>query len=82
MTIEITSRDGKETVSGAYRVEPRSLMQLNQIFSKEPFVQIRDYHEAGFAAAAYAVIHADTRLYAVGYVISNDNNTLTISLPR
>jgi hypothetical protein len=82
VTIDITSQDGKKTVSAAYRVGPHSLMQLNQIFSKEPFIQIRDYHETGFAAAAYAVIHADTRLYAVGYVISNDNNTETISLPR
>jgi len=46
-----------------------------------PFDAVRS-HNGTATAAASATIVSSTRLYAIGWVISNQNNTVTISQPR
>jgi hypothetical protein len=77
MTVAVTSQDGSATVTESYALPPRSYSQINDMFKQEPWSTI---NRGG--AAASATITSDTRLLAMAYVISDYNNSLTISLPR
>ncbi len=81
VTLTVTSADGLSTVSSPVTVPAHSPVQINDIFSSPPFDAIRA-HNGTTTAAARATIVSTTRLYAIGWVISNQNNTVTISEPR
>jgi hypothetical protein len=81
VTLTVTSADGLSTVSSPVTVPAHSPLQVNDIFSSSPFDAIR-VHNGTTTAAARATIVSTTRLYAIGWVISNQNNTVTISEPR
>jgi hypothetical protein len=81
--ISITSSDGKVTRSNSVTVPPRSFMQINELFRQpewQDFLQAAGEHQR-LNPAARASLRATTRLYALGYVISWINNTVTVSLP-
>jgi hypothetical protein len=88
VTVAITPADGTSPVSLDVVVPAHDLVQINDVFSHPPFDAVRAANGAGVAysamktAAARATVRSTTRLYAVGWVISNQNNTVTISLPR
>lgn len=83
VAISITSADGKLTWTSTVTVPPRSFHQINQLFEQPEW---KDFPRAAGQyqlenPAARATIRATTRLYALGYVISWINNTVTVSLP-
>ena len=80
VTVSITSQDGMTTRSAEYVVPAHSLVQLNDLFVTEPWDAIRAIQRGG--SAATAIIKSDTRLLALAYVISNEDNSLTISVPH
>lgn len=82
VNVTVSSADNRTVVTQTYEVPPRGLLQLNDIFSKEPWHDIRVANGRLPSGAASATIIGDTRLYAVAYVISWYNNSLTVSLPR
>ncbi len=87
ITVSIVSQDGSSTQSMSYEVAGRSYNQINDLFSQEPWSAIRTANAGiqtsfGGGAAASATITSDKRLLAMAYVISDHNNSLTISLPR
>jgi len=82
VTVTITSADDGLAESQDFDVPARGLLQVNDLFSKEPWADIRVANSHLHTGAASATITGDTRLYAVAYVISSYNNSLTISLPR
>ena len=81
VTLTVTSADGASTASSSVTVPAHAPLQVNDIFSTPPFDVIRA-HNGDTTAAARATIVSTTRLYAIGWVISNQNNTVTISEPR
>ncbi len=81
VTVTVTSADGTSSANVAIGLPAHSVTQLNDIFSSPPFDTIRA-HNGTTTAAARATIVSTTRLYAIGWVISNQNNTVTISEPR
>jgi len=81
VTLRVISADGASSASQAINVPAHAVMQLNDIFSAPPFDAVRS-HNGTLTAAASASIVSSTRLYAIGWVISNQNNTVTISQPR
>lgn len=81
--ISITSSDGNVTRTNTVTVPPRSFLQINQLFYRpewQDFLQAGGQHQR-LNPAARATIRATTRLYALGYVISWINNTVSVSLP-
>lgn len=84
VTVSVTSQDGSAMATADYVLPPHSYNQANDLFSQESWLRIRvaNGHIQGGGAAAAATIRGDTRLLAMAYVISNNNNSLTISLPR
>ncbi len=85
VTVTITSQDGGTTVSDSLLLPARSYNQLNDLFSQQPWRAISEANGLMIpccGAGASAVITSDHRLLAMSYVISNNNNSLTISLPR
>ncbi len=82
VTVIVATGDGGTVHSQTYEVPARGLLQLNDIFTKAPWTAIRVANGHFQTAAASATVVADTQLYAVAYVISSYNNSLTISLPR
>ena len=84
VTVSVTSQNGLTTAAENYVFPPRSYNQVNDLFSQESWSPIRvaNGHIQGGGAAASATIRSDTRLLAMAYVISNNNNSLTISLPH
>jgi hypothetical protein len=84
VTVTVTSQDGLQTATRSFPLQPRSYNQVNDLFSQEPWVAVAAANEASPSggAAASARIVGDARLLAMGYVISNNNNSLTISLSR
>lgn len=84
VSVAIVSQDGLTMHTEQYVFSPRSYNQLSDVFARPPWSEIRTANlriPFGGAAAA-ATITSDTRLVGMAYVISNDNNSLTISLPR
>ena len=82
VTVSVLSQDGSVTEAASYVLPARSYNQVNDLFSEEPWAAIRIANHGIEGAAAVATISSDTRLLAMAYVISNYNNSLTISLPR
>jgi hypothetical protein len=84
VTVSVTSQDGLTTVTGSYEFPSHSYNQVNDLFSQEPWtaIYIANGHIQFGGAAAAATIRSDTRLLAMAYVISDYNNSVTISLPR
>jgi hypothetical protein len=81
VTLTVSSADGLSSANTSIAVPAHSVAQLNDIFSSQPFDAIRT-HNGTATAAASATVVSTTRLYAIGWVISNQNNTVTISTPR
>jgi hypothetical protein len=81
VTLTVTSADGLSSANLSVDVPAHSVSQLNDIFSSPPFDAVRAHNSAATAAASATVV-STTRLYAIGWVISNQNNTATISVPR
>ena len=84
VTVLVSLQDGSTLGPASYVLSPRSYNQVNDLFSREPWSAFYDANGAPLhgGAAAAATISSDTRLLAMAYVISNNNNSLTISLPR
>ena len=84
VSVVVVSQDGLTTRTEDYVFEPRSYNQLGDLFAQAPFAEIRAANERSpfGAAAATSTITGDTRLVAMAYVIGNEDNSLTISLPR
>lgn len=86
VTVSIKSQDGLTTIEADYAFAPRSYNQINDVFAREPWSAVRVANERipvyGGGAAASATISSDTRLLAMAYVISNNNNSVTVSLAR
>ncbi len=81
VTITVKPADGSAGATATVPVPAHSAYQLNDIFSSPPFDAVRT--ENGDAnVAATATIASTTRLYAIGWVISNENNTVSISVPK
>lgn len=80
--VAIQSQDGLTTLTETFVLAPRSYNQMNDAFSREPWSAIRTANQEIGGAAAAATVSSDTRLLAMAYVISNYNNSVTISLPR
>ena len=81
VTVAITSEDGTVSQSADYDVPAHGIIQINDLFSMEPWTAIRTANTFANAGAT-AIIKSDTRLLALAYVISNENNSLTISVPH
>ena len=81
VTLAVSSADRLSSASQTIAVPAHSLAQVNDIFSAAPFDAVRTRNGTATAAAG-ASITSTTRLYAIGWVISNQNNTVTISTPQ
>ncbi len=81
VTISVYSADGASPLIVHVTVPARTVSQINDIFSTS-FANVRARNAALKAAAARATIVSTTRLYPLAYVISNQNNTVSLSLPR
>ncbi len=81
VTISVYPADGASPLIAHVTVPARTVSQINDIFSTY-FSSVRARNEALKAVAARATIVATTRLYPLAYVISNQNNTVSLSLPR
>lgn len=83
VTVSLFPADGSSPVVSRLTVPARTVTQINDIFAPAFFgAAVRTRNDALKAAAARATIVSTTRLYSLAYVISNQNNTVTISLPR
>ena len=85
VTVAVTSQDGSSTVTASLVLPPRSYNQITDLFSESPWSAIalaNSNIRFGGGGAAFATVTGDTRLLAMAYVISNNNNSLTIALPR
>lgn len=82
VTVSLFPADGSSPVVSRFTVPARTVSQINDIFAPASFGAVRTRNDALKAAAARATIVSTTRLYPLAYVISNQNNTVTISLPR
>jgi hypothetical protein len=81
VTLRVASQDGGETATAQFDVGARSLLQLNDLFAREPWSTVRranGYDRGG----ATATLSSDTRLLAIAYVIGNYDNSVTVSTPR
>ena len=82
ITLSIASQDGLTVQPASYAIPPRAILQLNDLFRQDPWTVIRAANRVVHAAGATAATRSDTRLLVLAYVISNDNNSLTVSVPR
>ena len=82
-TVDVTyfAADGTAWPARRYQVGAHSLLQTNDVFSGD-LASLRAYNVGLPAAAARATLRSNTRLYALSYVISNLNNTVTVGTPR
>lgn len=81
-TLNLSSQDGSVTESAQVVIPPHTYFQINDVFSREPWSAVRTANHAKNVAGSTARVTSDTRLLALVYVIGNDNNSLTISVPR
>ena len=82
VTLSLFPADGSSPVISTFTVGARTVFQPSDIFAPRYFGSVRTRNEALKAAAARATIVSTTRLYPLAYVISNQNNTVSLSLPR
>ncbi|MDL2719187.1 MAG: hypothetical protein PT977_15705 [Acidobacteriota bacterium] len=81
VTISVFPADGSSPVVTRVTVPEHTVSQINDIFATY-FPAVRARNDVLKAAAARATIVSTTRLYPLAYVVSNQNNTVTLSLPR
>ena len=82
VTLSLFPTDGSSPVVSTFTVDARTVFQINDIFAPRYFGAVRTRNDALKAAAARTTIVSTTRLYPLAYVISNQNNTVSLSLPR
>jgi hypothetical protein len=83
ITLSLFPADGSSPTVSRFTVPAHTASQINDIFAPAFFgAAVRTRNDALKAAASRATIVSTTRLYPLAYVISNQNNTVTISLPR
>ena len=81
MTVHFTGADGVTTADVGVFVPARGIAQLTDVF-RNAAAAVKAANHAANASAARAHVTSSTRFYALAFVISNDNNTAGISLPR
>lgn len=81
ISVHFTAADGVTTADVGVFVPPRGIAQLTDVF-RNAAATVKAANDAASASAARAHITSSTRFYALAFVISNDNNTAGISLPR
>jgi len=84
VVVTITAQDGVTSSSAALTLPPRSYNQLDDLFSTAPWTDIREANLStpfGGASASASVV-SEGRLLALAFIISNENNSLTISVPH
>jgi hypothetical protein len=81
MSVHFTGADGVTTADVGVFVPARGIAQLTDVF-RNAAAAVKAANHAANASAARAHITSSTRFYALAFVISNDNNTAGISLPR
>lgn len=79
VTVQVTTADGTRVITDTLTVDPHSVIQLNDVFGT-CWASARE-HNANQATAARLLIQSSTRLYALAWVISEDNNTVGVSTP-
>ncbi|MEO8056071.1 MAG: hypothetical protein ABI768_13015 [Acidobacteriota bacterium] len=82
VTVSVFPADGSAPTVASVVVPGRTVLQSNDIFGSAYFGAVRVKNDELKAVAARATITATTRLYPLAYVISNQNNTVSLSLPR
>ncbi len=80
--VTITGADGSVTRTAQYTVPARSVVQINNLFSHDPWTDIRTDNHAKNATAARGTVTATQRFFAAAYLISNDNQTMGICFPK
>ena len=81
MTVQLTSADGGSAQSVSVYVSARGIAQLTDVF-RNGGAAVKAANDSKGASAARAHVSSSTRFYALAYIISNDNNTVGIGLPR
>jgi hypothetical protein len=81
ISVHFTAADGVTTADVGVFVPARGIAQLTDVF-RNAAAAVKAANHAANASAARAHITSSTRFYALAFVISNDNNTAGISLPR
>ena len=81
MTVQLLSADGSSAQSVSVYVPARGISQLTDVF-RNGGTSVKAANDARGASAARARVSSSTRFYALAYIISNDNNTVGIGLPR
>jgi hypothetical protein len=82
VTVSVFPADGSAPTVVSVMVPGRTVLQSNDVFGSAYFGAVRVKNDALKAVAARATITSTTRLYPLAYVISNQNNTVSLSLPR
>jgi hypothetical protein len=77
--VEVTAADGAVVHSEVIVVAAHSLLQLDDVFASR-WRSVRDHNGYQLSAARLSV-RGSTRLYAMAWVISKDNNTVSASTP-
>ncbi len=80
VSIDVFSADGTLVTSDAVQVTAHGLLQLDDVFGSR-WRPARSTNGTSVSAAR-AVVYSPTRLYPLAWVISNRNNTVSVSLPR
>lgn len=82
-TVSILVRNATGTTARVERTIPaRTYFQMNDVYSLPELRQLEDLSEMIEHFAQQAVVTCSTRCYAIGYVISNHNNTVSVVEPR
>jgi hypothetical protein len=81
MTLQLVSADGDAAQAVTIYVPARGIAQLTDVF-RSGGATVKAANDARGWSAARAHVSSTTRFYTSAYIISNDNNTAGISLPR
>lgn len=81
MSVHLVSANGVVAQDVSVFVPARGIAQLTDVF-RNSGAPIKAANDTMGASAARARVSSLTRFFALGYVISNGNNTVGISLPR
>ncbi len=77
--ISITSANGQTVRTADVSVPARSVFQINDVFARDPWRDVRNVNYS--QVAAHARVKSTQRFYALAYLISNQNQTMGVSLP-
>jgi hypothetical protein len=82
-TISIVVTNATGTTARIDRTVPgRTYYQLNDIYDLPELHELEELSEDTAYFAQRATVTCSTRCYAIGYVISNHNNTVSVVEPR